>query len=262
MKVNSACLSCLVGVILNSSAAGLEDSNKDTKINHYNNVNETVEDGELEGKLWVVLHLHWMQYWFRDHLSEPDVILLQVSGAIDTDLTKVTASELMMWGLENLWKENGKEGGYAVRHGQRPVNDFEQLQKGDKHRNHQWWLFKLLEEGLSMLIPIWMWWSWSRQAWRSQFWRPYVSSMHYNTMTAIFANTKPFPLLHLAFCNVNSPLEFRCGGKTLKLKLMLCPPSPSRNLNRLAFSVAMAWLAISQLLKSWLTGLLAWLPKA
>ena len=51
-------LACLVGVILNSSAAGLEDSNEGAKINHHNNVNETVEDGELEGKVWAVLHLH------------------------------------------------------------------------------------------------------------------------------------------------------------------------------------------------------------
>ena len=29
----------------------------------------------------------------------------------------------MIWGLSNLWKQ-GKEGGYFVRHGQQPVNDF------------------------------------------------------------------------------------------------------------------------------------------
>jgi hypothetical protein len=44
-------------------------------------------------------------------------------GIADTDLTKMTANELMMWGLCNLWKE-GKEGGYAVKHGQQPVSDF------------------------------------------------------------------------------------------------------------------------------------------
>ncbi|KAJ8516236.1 hypothetical protein ONZ45_g6447 [Pleurotus djamor] len=53
----------------------------------------------------------------------PDVIPLQISGVIDTDLTKVSANDLMMWGLSNLWRE-GKEGGYAVRYGKKPVNDF------------------------------------------------------------------------------------------------------------------------------------------
>ncbi|KAG1816359.1 uncharacterized protein BJ212DRAFT_1480806 [Suillus subaureus] len=43
-------------------------------------------------------------------MEEPDVIPLQVSGAIDTDMSKLTATELMSWGLSNLWNE-GKEGG-------------------------------------------------------------------------------------------------------------------------------------------------------
>ena len=38
-------------------------------------------------------------------------------------MSKLTASELMIWGLSNLWKQ-GKEGGYFIRHGQQPVNDF------------------------------------------------------------------------------------------------------------------------------------------
>jgi hypothetical protein len=33
------------------------------------------------------------------------------------------ANELMMWGLTKLWDE-GKEGGYAVKHGSKPVRDF------------------------------------------------------------------------------------------------------------------------------------------
>ena len=57
-----------------------------------------------------------------DCFLEPDVIPLQVSGTIDTDLSKVTASELMAWGLPNLWKQD-EEGGYAVRHGRQPVNE-------------------------------------------------------------------------------------------------------------------------------------------
>ncbi|KIK13897.1 hypothetical protein PISMIDRAFT_17662 [Pisolithus microcarpus 441] len=52
-----------------------------------------------------------------------DVVPLQVSGTIDTEMTTITAQEMMVWGLSNLW-EGGKEGAYAVRHGNRPVNDF------------------------------------------------------------------------------------------------------------------------------------------
>jgi hypothetical protein len=55
--------------------------------------------------------------------TEPDVIPWNISGTTDTDLSKVTANELMAWGLENLWKD-GKEGAYAIRHGRKPVNDF------------------------------------------------------------------------------------------------------------------------------------------
>jgi hypothetical protein len=50
-----------------------------------------------------------------------DVIPLQVSGTVDTDLTKLTAKEIMLHGLANVWKE-GREGGYTVRHGA-PVRD-------------------------------------------------------------------------------------------------------------------------------------------
>ncbi|PSS19942.1 hypothetical protein PHLCEN_2v3115 [Hermanssonia centrifuga] len=52
----------------------------------------------------------------------PDVIPLQVSGSIDTDLTKLTSNELMLWGISNLWEE-GREGGYSIRRGSRPVPD-------------------------------------------------------------------------------------------------------------------------------------------
>jgi len=60
----------------------------------------------------------------------PDVILIDIVGDIDTDTSKLTASELMMWGLANLWKE-GREGGYFVWHGKQPVNDFGHPRAGD-----------------------------------------------------------------------------------------------------------------------------------
>jgi len=65
---------------------------------------------------------------------EPDVVPLQVSGSIDTDMTTMRADELTIWGLANLWKE-GKEGGYAVRHGLRPVRDFGRPRSGDEELN-------------------------------------------------------------------------------------------------------------------------------
>jgi hypothetical protein len=46
-----------------------------------------------------------------------------VSGAVDADLSKLKANEMMMWGLANMWK-GGKEGRYLVKHGGQPVNDF------------------------------------------------------------------------------------------------------------------------------------------
>jgi hypothetical protein len=53
----------------------------------------------------------------------PNVIPFQVTGSIDVDLTKLTANELMSWGLINLWNE-GEEGAYAVRYGRQLVRDF------------------------------------------------------------------------------------------------------------------------------------------
>ena len=52
-----------------------------------------------------------------------------MSGAADTDLTNVSANELMMCVLSNLWKE-GREGGYAVQHGRQPVSDFGRMTGG------------------------------------------------------------------------------------------------------------------------------------
>ncbi|OCH88801.1 hypothetical protein OBBRIDRAFT_813456 [Obba rivulosa] len=54
---------------------------------------------------------------------EPAVIPLNISGSVDLDLTRMTASELMQSGLFNLWQD-GQEGGYAIRHGSQPIRDF------------------------------------------------------------------------------------------------------------------------------------------
>ncbi|KIM52049.1 hypothetical protein SCLCIDRAFT_18276 [Scleroderma citrinum Foug A] len=55
----------------------------------------------------------------QDDNEGPDVIPTQITGGIDIDMSKLTASELMICGLSNLWKE-GKEGGYFVQHGAFP----------------------------------------------------------------------------------------------------------------------------------------------
>ncbi|KAF8345184.1 hypothetical protein F5887DRAFT_967060 [Amanita rubescens] len=53
----------------------------------------------------------------------PEVFPIQISGAIDTDLTSISASELLRNGLSNMCS-NSREPPYAVRHGMRPVSDF------------------------------------------------------------------------------------------------------------------------------------------
>ena len=50
----------------------------------------------------------------------PDVIPLEISGTIDTDMSRLSANELMIWALANLWKK-GQEGGHLICHGQKPV---------------------------------------------------------------------------------------------------------------------------------------------
>ncbi len=42
----------------------------------------------------------------------------------------MTANEMMLWGLQNLWNDSG-EGGYSIRHGTRPVSDFGRSRRGD-----------------------------------------------------------------------------------------------------------------------------------
>jgi len=70
------------------------------------------------------------EYIMTRHVG-PDVVPLQVSGAADNNMTAMTANELMLWGLANLWQE-GQEGGYTVRHGRRPVRDFRRAKPGEQ----------------------------------------------------------------------------------------------------------------------------------
>ena len=51
------------------------------------------------------------------------MIPIHVLGVTDTDLTKVSSSDLMSHALTNLF-DASQEGGYAVRHSMWPINDF------------------------------------------------------------------------------------------------------------------------------------------
>ncbi len=57
------------------------------------------------------------------------MIPLHVSGSIDTDLTRMNANDMMLWGLKNLWTASG-EGGYSIRHGRAPVSDYSRSRPG------------------------------------------------------------------------------------------------------------------------------------
>ena len=52
-----------------------------------------------------------------------DVIPIHVLGVTDTDLTRVSTSELMSYVLANLF-DTSQEGGYAIRHSMSAINDF------------------------------------------------------------------------------------------------------------------------------------------
>lgn len=62
------------------------------------------------------------------------MIPLHFSGSVDTDATQLSASELMRWGLANMW-DNSHEGGYAIRHGSRPVNEFGPSRQRERSAN-------------------------------------------------------------------------------------------------------------------------------
>ena len=77
------------------------------------------------------------------------MIPLQLSGAVDTEMTTVTSSELMLCGLANLWKE-GRESEYAVRHGHRPVRDFGRRLPGEKDTGDE---HNFFEKAFPCLFP-------------------------------------------------------------------------------------------------------------
>ncbi|KAI6116441.1 hypothetical protein F5141DRAFT_1062492 [Pisolithus sp. B1] len=71
------------------------------------------------------------RYSLANQLWMVDNDELKVSGMVDTEMSSITAWEMIAWGLSNLWEE-GREGAYAVRHGDWPVSDFGRVQKNSK----------------------------------------------------------------------------------------------------------------------------------
>ncbi|KAI0076309.1 hypothetical protein K474DRAFT_1598157 [Panus rudis PR-1116 ss-1] len=81
-----------------------------------------------------------------DNAARPNVIPMQYLGVIDTDLTEVSSHDMLLRGLVNLWRE-GKEGGYVVQHGRKPVSDFPALNATEGGPNNFW------ERAFPMLFP-------------------------------------------------------------------------------------------------------------
>ena len=82
---------------------------------------------------------------------QADVIpSLYVNGAVDTDLSSLSAEELLKWGLVNLWAEGG-EGSYAIRHGSQPVNDFGRPKQGEAADPDQ---LNFFEQAYPCLFPF------------------------------------------------------------------------------------------------------------
>lgn len=82
--------------------------------------------------------------------DDPDVIpSLYINGAMDTNLSNLSAEELINWGMLNLWSGGG-EGSYAVRHGTKPVNDFGRPRHGDPVDPHR---LNFFERAYPVLFP-------------------------------------------------------------------------------------------------------------
>jgi hypothetical protein len=83
--------------------------------------------------------------------QDPNVIPMHFLGMQDMDMSKVSASELMNWGLVNLWEQE-EEGGYAVCHGNQPVSMFRRPRKESKNQepdlNGNYW-----ERAFPVLFP-------------------------------------------------------------------------------------------------------------
>ena len=66
--------------------------------------------------------------------GEPDVLPIHALGVTDIDLTRTPSSDLMAFALANL-NDITKEGGYAVRHGMAPLDDFGETVEAQGGRN-------------------------------------------------------------------------------------------------------------------------------
>ena len=71
---------------------------------------------------------------------------------MDVDLTKLSVSELMAWGIGNLVSDEG-EGSYAIRHGRNAVNDFGRPRRGEVLDSNQ---DNFFEKAFPTLFPYGM----------------------------------------------------------------------------------------------------------
>ncbi|KAG9015584.1 hypothetical protein FRB94_000189 [Tulasnella sp. JGI-2019a] len=72
-----------------------------------------------------------------DDNPEADVVPLQFLGITDTDLSKASTQELMLYALANVMDESRGEGGYAVRHSNNAVNDFGRPRRGASEQERE-----------------------------------------------------------------------------------------------------------------------------
>jgi hypothetical protein len=79
------------------------------------------------------------------------VIPLQFSGSHDVDMAAISASDLVAWGLSNMWNQQA-EGLYAVRHSRYAVSDFSSARTDSNGiRSPDEW--NLLERAYPLLFP-------------------------------------------------------------------------------------------------------------
>ncbi|KAJ3557094.1 hypothetical protein NM688_g1663 [Phlebia brevispora] len=80
---------------------------------------------DYSGSISAPANDHRVHFNVEDNIGsdEPEIIPMQVTGAVDTDMTKLTCKNLDLWSMANTWKA-GYEGLYAVRPGTRWVSDW------------------------------------------------------------------------------------------------------------------------------------------
>jgi hypothetical protein len=160
-----------------------------------------------------------------------DVVPLQFSGTVDTDLTKLTANEMMVWGLANLWNQ-GQEGGYRVCPGGHPVNDFGRPPAGsaaivDSGSESQRDVSNFFEKAFPGLFPY------GRGGVEGDQVTPIPFREHVQWALQYFDHRfrrhETFPFVAFGICSVARLLDLlvcKCVGKILSMRLVSWQRSP------------------------------------